>query len=115
MTSNASSGDRESTVSQKRVRFTSRAQLRAEADAFYADLKVEEGRGIGGANVLLACALEQTVIHVEGAAFLEEVVLRRPEALGFRRVGPEQPSSAILNHVRKGSLVLEQVVGGPTI
>jgi hypothetical protein len=115
MTSIASAGHCESTELQKRVRFSSRAQLRAEANAFYADLKVEEGRGIGGANVLLACALERTVIHVEGAAFLEEVVLRRPEALGFRRVGPEQPSSAILNHVRKGSLVLEQVVGGPTI
>jgi hypothetical protein len=114
MTSSASEGDHELPDLEKRVRFASPEQLRAEADAFYADLKVEEDRGIGGANVMLACALERTVIHAEGAALLEEVILRRPEALGFRKAGPDQPSNAILNHIRKGSLVLEQVLGGPT-
>jgi hypothetical protein len=114
MTSSASGGHHESLNLEKRLRFSSLEQLRAEADAFYADLKVEEDRGIGGANVMLASALERTVIHVEGAALLEEVILRRPEALGFRKVGPDQPSNAILSHIRKGSLVLEQVVGGPT-
>ena len=114
VTSNASGGDRESTELQKRVRFSSRKQLQAEADAFYADLKAEEDRGIGGANVLLSCALERTAIRIEGAKLLEEVVLCRPEATGFRRVGPEQPAASILNLVRAGRLVLEQVVGGPT-
>ena len=114
MTSNGSSGDRESTGLERRVRFSSREPLQAEADAFYADLKVEEDRGIGGANVMLVCALERTANRVEGTEFVEEVVLRRPEALGLRRVGHGQPSDSILNHVREGTLVLEQVVGGPT-
>jgi hypothetical protein len=114
VTSKASSGDRESTEIRKRVRFSSREQLQAEADAFFADLKAEEDRGIGGANVLLSCALERTAIRIEGTEFLEEVVLCRPEAIGFRRAGREQPADSILHLVRAGRLVLEQVVGGPS-
>jgi hypothetical protein len=114
MESSASSGRYPSHEFQKRVRFSTPEHLRAEADAFYADLKREEGTGIGGANVLLSCALERTAIRVDGTTFVEEVVLRRPEALGFRKVGPEQPPGAILNQLRNGTLVLEQAIGGPS-
>lgn len=114
MESSASAWRYPSQEFQERVRFSTSEHLRAAADAFYADLKREEDRGIGGANVLLSCALERTAICVEGTTLAEEVVLRRPEALGFRTVGPEQPPGAILNQLRNGTLVLELAIGGPS-
>jgi hypothetical protein len=114
MTSDAPSRYDEPLGPHKRVSFSSSEELKAEADAYYADLKTEEADGIGGANVLLVWAIEHATIRVDGWSYVQQAVLMRPEGMGFRRIAPGEQPDELLEHVRTGRLLLESVLGGPT-
>jgi hypothetical protein len=95
---------------RRTVDFSDCEELDREADLFYSEQMAEEGLGIGGRNVLLACSLERSGMSgAPGSA--SRVTLLGLDVLGIRKIQPGERTGDFIDAIRSGRIMVRNVTG----